>query len=287
MSNTTLSEITDVIVYCIVPTHNRLQMLKQCISRLKHQNLPSIEIIVIDDGSDDGTKEYLSQIENKSLKVIHGSGNMWWGGSVDAGMKYALSLAKDSDYLLLMNDDGVFGQDYVVQMVAASRRYGNSAMVSPQYDINCRLSSYVGYRVDYYSQEIEPVKEEPIDASVGRGLLIPVRIAKRVGTIDTRGFQHYMGDLEYTARIKDYGYTVKVAWDAPVYSDHTPSDLDVQALGEWSKRLHKRSKTNIILILRFFRRRGPIWTRVTAIPRMVSRLGILAIKRVFRRGGNN
>lgn len=271
-------------VYCIIPTHNRLKQLKQSVNQLVRQDYPYIETIVINDGSEDGTKEYLDSAESKTLKVIHGDGNMWWGAAVAAGMKLALSNAKESDYMLLINDDGVFGQSYVTNMVAASQSNSKCSVVSPQYDVKENMPFYIGYRVDYYRQKIVQVAEEPINAGVGRGLLVPVKVAREVGIIDARRFQHYMGDLEYTARIMDHGYGLTVAWDAPMYSDHTPSDHRVQILGELARRLHMRSKTNIILILKFFFLRGPLWTRMTALPRMVSHLCMLVIGRILRKG---
>jgi len=269
-------------VYCIIPTHNRIKHLTQCLNQLARQDYPSIVTIVINDGSTDGTKEHLDSADSKNLKVISGDGSMWWGAAVAAGMKLALSTAKNSDFMLLINDDSIFDQSYIANMVTASQSSGNYAMVSPQYDTSENMPFYVGYRIDYYRQKIEQVAEEPIDASVGRGLLVPVRMARNIGIIDAYRFQHYMGDLEYTARIKDYGYGLSVAWDAPMYSDHTPSDHHVQTMGELAQRLHNRSKTNIILILKFFYTRGPIWTRITALPRMLFHLCVLTINRIHR-----
>lgn len=55
----------------IVPTYNRLPQLKQCIAVLAALTHPAYEVIVINDGSTDGTKEYLTQLSNTRFKVVN------------------------------------------------------------------------------------------------------------------------------------------------------------------------------------------------------------------------
>lgn len=270
-------------VFCIIPTHNRLSALKQTLNLLFQQTYPYLSIIVIDDGSTDGTHEFLDQSSYPGLSHYRGDGELWWGGAIVLGMKYALISSEDEDYLLLLNDDIAIENSYVERMIDACNMNKAGAVVSPQYDINTYELSSVGYRLNHCKQTILQVKDEPIDASIGRGILIPVDIVKKVGVVNANTFPHYMGDVEYTARIKDYNYGLSVAWNAPVYSDQKPSDRHVQELGEWVKKVHPRSKSNIFDSLKFFHRRGPLLCRITALPRMLYRLGRIAIRNVGRR----
>ena len=52
----------------IVPTYNRLPILKKCLAALAAQTLPAqnFEVIVIDDGSSDGTEEFMRHIPRRS-----------------------------------------------------------------------------------------------------------------------------------------------------------------------------------------------------------------------------
>jgi GT2 family glycosyltransferase len=265
-------------VFCIIPTYNRLDSLKTIIKNLNNQSYIEIYIIIINDGSTDGTEEYLKHNSQHRMTVIKGDGDLWWGGAMSVGMTTALSKADDNDLLLLLNDDCYFDINYIEEMVKKSTSIQLGAVVSPQYDINTKELSHVGYLINYYKQSITQVKNEPIDASVGRGFLIPVELVKKIGVINARVFQHYMGDIEFSARVKDLKYDLVVAWDAPMYSDLTPSDTHIQQGGAMRKLFHKRSKSNLFNVLKFFHRRGPLWTRVTALPRMLSRLGVSAIR---------
>lgn len=55
-------------VSVIIPTHNRAYIIERAIKSVKSQSYENIELIVVDDGSDDQTQEILSQYELINLK---------------------------------------------------------------------------------------------------------------------------------------------------------------------------------------------------------------------------
>ncbi len=57
-------------VSVIIPTYNRLAFLKEAINSVIRQTLPAKEIIVVDDGSTDGTLDWLKSENNPSLKYF-------------------------------------------------------------------------------------------------------------------------------------------------------------------------------------------------------------------------
>lgn len=52
------------LVTAIITTHNRLALLKKAIESVKRQTYENIEVIVVDDHSDDGTKEYCQNLSD-------------------------------------------------------------------------------------------------------------------------------------------------------------------------------------------------------------------------------
>lgn len=54
----------------IVPIYNVEKYLKQCLDSVLNQSLKEIEIILVDDGSTDKSKEIISDYENKCPNVI-------------------------------------------------------------------------------------------------------------------------------------------------------------------------------------------------------------------------
>jgi glycosyltransferase involved in cell wall biosynthesis len=54
----------------ILPTHNRLPVLKSCLTSLSNQTTRNFEIILIDDCSTDGTKEYIKKSDFTNLRYF-------------------------------------------------------------------------------------------------------------------------------------------------------------------------------------------------------------------------
>ena len=58
-------------VSVIIPTHNRAHYISACVSSAAMQSNPPIEIIVVDDGSTDGTKRVLDELECPLVRYIY------------------------------------------------------------------------------------------------------------------------------------------------------------------------------------------------------------------------
>lgn len=273
-------------VYCVVPTHNRLNALKQVLYLLNEQTYPHITIVVIDDGSTDGTREYLEILNQRNLVVLRGDGKLWWGGAIARGINYVLARASNIDYILMLNDDSTFNEDYIDAIVATSRIGKGVTVVSPQCDYASKRVIQTGYKISYKNQEILRTNDQDVDATVGRGLLVPVSVVKRVGNLNYRLFRHYMGDIEFTARIKEKGFRLVISELGKIYTDLTESDGHIRKRGIFISLLHPRSKINIQNRLLLFSIRGPVYYRLTAVPRFFVKFISGLTKRIMRRFRN-
>ena len=95
-------------VYILLPVHNRKKITANFIACLKNQSYSNYHLILIDDGSNDGTSEMVrNEIEN--LTVITGKGNWWWGGALHQGYKWIKKNVSDKNsFVLIINDDTEF-----------------------------------------------------------------------------------------------------------------------------------------------------------------------------------
>ena len=80
-----------------------------------------IELIVINDGSNDGTKDWL--INQKDVKTLYGNGKLLWGGAIELGLKYVFKNNVKKDWILLINNDVLIDKNYVQNLLNLAKKY--------------------------------------------------------------------------------------------------------------------------------------------------------------------
>lgn len=265
-------------VACVIPTHNRLNSLKKIIGQLGKQSKSPEYIVIIDDGSSDGTGKYVEELRQNNIKLLHGDGSLWWGGAVHKGINYVLNDPGETDYILLLNDDSLIEDNYIEEMVKDSELFQGAVVVSPQYQTGAHEVGLTGFKVSYKKMKILRTKEKEVDATVGRGLLIPISVSRKIGNVNHRLFPHYMGDVEYTARIKEKGFPLVISEKGKMFTDLNESDGHIRARGIIISMFHSRSKVNVRDRLFFFVTRGPWVYRIFAAPRIMAEVFKVLIK---------
>lgn len=107
-------------VSAIVVTFNRLTLLKECIDQLLSINNDLNNIIVVNNNSNDGTFEYLENLQSERILVVNLDKNIGGAGGFSAGIKYAYENT-DSDYFWLMDDDTMVKGDSLSLLLKAAK----------------------------------------------------------------------------------------------------------------------------------------------------------------------
>jgi glycosyltransferase involved in cell wall biosynthesis len=85
----------------IIPCYNEKEFLSQLISLVKKSSVEEKEIILVDDGSDDGTTDIIkSQLEEDVDKVVYHPDNRGKGAAIQSALKYVtgdLVIIQDAD----------------------------------------------------------------------------------------------------------------------------------------------------------------------------------------------
>ena len=89
----------------------------------------SLEILIVDNGSRDGSVEYLRAAFPR-LEVIANNRNLGFAAGCNLGMKCALD--QGADYVLLVNNDTVVKATFLAELLAESKRNPKAGMVSPK-----------------------------------------------------------------------------------------------------------------------------------------------------------
>lgn len=110
-------------VAAVIVTYNRLNDLKVCLTAVKSQTREPEGIIVVNNGSSDGTKEYLASQEG--VTAINQE-NLGGAGGFYAGTKYAYD--HGYDWVWMMDDDGIAEEQQLEHLLATAAKHGYKAL---------------------------------------------------------------------------------------------------------------------------------------------------------------
>ena len=112
-------------VSVLVPARNEERCIADCISSLLHQTYPNIELIVLDDASEDGTGAILQRLQQKrpDLQIVQGLPlpDGWTGKNWAC---YQLGLMGTGDLLVFTDADTVHSPESIAALVAYSEKTG-------------------------------------------------------------------------------------------------------------------------------------------------------------------
>ena len=98
----------DKKIVAVIVTYNRISLLKECINALLTSSIVP-DILIVNNASTDGTKEYLLDLVNKTKDIniflYNMSTNLNGAGGYNIGIKEAAKM--DYDYIWLMDDDTI------------------------------------------------------------------------------------------------------------------------------------------------------------------------------------
>ena len=126
-------------VVAVVVTYNRRELLKRNLSCLR-ANRPVQSIVVVNNGSTDGTTEWLK--EQKDLIVIHQE-NVGGSGGFYRGIQHAFQLG--ADWIWCMDDDVFPRADCMDRLKSVERHSRGSASVGKRWrlsDFRTRIYSF-------------------------------------------------------------------------------------------------------------------------------------------------
>ena len=180
------------MIYVVLPVHNRKHITEKFIRCLITQSYQKFKLILVDDGSIDGTEQMvLSYIPNS--KVIHGDGNLWWAGGLQKGYDWLKSQPIDvNDIVLIINDDTEFDNSFLesaIELLDGKERVLLKAWSFDKYT-NKKEDGYIKANVDLMTFEEAHNSTEANCAST-RGLFLRVSDWFNIGGFNPNKLPHF------------------------------------------------------------------------------------------------
>lgn len=235
-------------VTVVIPNYNGMAYLENCIKSLLAQKFGDYDIVVVDNGSEDGSAD-IAALGHPRIRVIRLSRNFGFSRAANEGIK-----ASKTPYILLLNNDTEVEGEFVWEMLSAIRQDENIFSVSAKMiqlkdrtkidgagDLYCALgwgfARGKGKRVSLYEKDSE------VFSACAGAAIYRKRILNEIGYFDEFHFA-YLEDLDIGYRAKIMGYRNVYHKDAVVY--HVGSGFSGSRYNEFKVRLSSRNNVYVI-----------------------------------------
>ena len=125
-------ERSDGLVVVVVPTYNEAENLPELADRIFAMNLPNVRVIVVDDGSPDGTAQVAEELADRfdgRVELIKRSSKQGLGTAYVQGFSHALSVG--ADYVVQIDADLSHPPEHIPEFLKALR--GADVVVGSRY----------------------------------------------------------------------------------------------------------------------------------------------------------
>jgi GT2 family glycosyltransferase len=201
-------------LFIVIPVHNRREYTRQCLEHLKGQTRRDFRVIVVDDGSTDGTAAMVRRDYPDTL-LVSGDGALWWSGATNRAVEFALGLG--ATHILCLNDDTSPAPHLIERLLETTERLPETLIGAYALDASTGRPCFGGERIHWLTAGSRSLLghhgsagERTVDVShaPGRGLLIPASTFLRIGYFDARHFPQYAADYDFTHRARRAGYRI-------------------------------------------------------------------------------
>lgn len=225
----------------IIPNYNGLSFMEPCFESLKEQTVRDFKVLVVDNGSTDGSVEWLKEHRVPSIFLKENTG---FSGAVNTGIR-----AADTPYMLLLNNDTRVEPGFVAAMERAMDQSPKIFSVSSRmiqmyhpellddagdmYSIlGWAYQRGVGRSVNLYQKSCR------VFSACAGAAIYRRAVFDEIGLFDELHFA-YLEDIDVGWRAKLYGYDNVYCPDAAVY--HVGSGTSGSRYNSFKVRLAARN----------------------------------------------
>ncbi len=182
-------------VSIVIPVFNQLHFTKICLESLLPSLSQDCEIIIIDNGSSDGTDEYLSKYSN--IKVITNEQNRGCAFAWNQGVKDSIA-----PWVAILNNDLILSPNWLDGLLSFAEKKGVD-IISPAF----REGEY-DYNIAEHSRNFVKLMHNVARIGVAQGICFMVRreVFERVGLFDENFRIGQFEDNDFFRRAKLAGF---------------------------------------------------------------------------------
>lgn len=215
--------LSDPPISIIVVTYNNLHLTQACLDSIKsHTDGHEIEVIVVDNGSTDGTRQFLGKwaASNSISRIILNDENKGFAAANNQG----LAIAK-GDYLVILNNDTEVSPGWIRTFLQHFRHdpslgligpvtnnIGNEAKINLHYKTPAEMwEKAKKYTLNHMGERL------PIHVLAFFCVMMPRHVYEKVGLLDEAFGLGFFEDDDYCRRIEQAGWHLACVEDVFIY----------------------------------------------------------------------
>ncbi|MBR5337925.1 MAG: glycosyltransferase [Lachnospiraceae bacterium] len=187
------------LISVIIPTYNRRNTIVRAVESVLKQTYSNIEVIVVDDGSKDGTDHVVKDIKDERLKYVELDHNRGANYARNVGMKLA-----SGKYIAFQDSDDVWLGEKLEYQIDYIERTGLKAVFCPYYSI-----------IDNHEKELVPSKKKYPYDSLEDNLSSILKKTNVIGTQTILMDRCVMEDVglfdEELSKFQDYEFVIRLS----------------------------------------------------------------------------
>jgi len=205
-------------VIVLILSYNGKSLLKESINSYLANFYKNFNVVVIDNGSSDGTKEYIDSNFPK-VKVLRTDINLKYSGGYNFGLKYAFDEQK-ADYVLITNNDVVADKNLISALVETGEKYKDAGFIIGKVYFHEKPDTFqtVGKKYDPVLWNGGHIGHEEKDTGQYDKIeerawcddiywLVKRELYEKTGSYDTE-FAFQGEDFDWQVRAKQHGYKI-------------------------------------------------------------------------------
>jgi len=213
----------------VILTWNGRELLLECLKHAELSDYRPLSIVVVDNGSTDGTAEDVRRL-HPGVHIVSMGWNAGVSGGRNAGVRYAEEHL-DPEYIIFLDNDTQVEPDAVSELVAAACRHENAGLVAPKAfrkKGDSLLLSAGGMHFHPFTGVIRDVAGGEIDrgqydlprdvqACAGYAFLVRRAVFRRIGLFDETFNPYGWEDVDFSLRAAEAGFRIVYAPRSVVY----------------------------------------------------------------------
>jgi len=212
-------------VSVVIPNYNGRELINICLASLYKQGVAPDEIIVVDNGSNDGSRELIKR-KYSEVRIISFSKNQGFSKAVNVGVKKARY-----DKIFILNNDTELARDCLEYLLEDLKKKPNISAIVPRILLPDKKIDSAGGFINELGQafhrrekEISKNRFEEVFLITGAAVLCRRNIFEKVGFFEEKFFA-YGEDVDWSFRAQLKGCEFKCDHRAIVYHRHKATSL--------------------------------------------------------------